>query len=97
MANLPLTLNPEESFQIVIFETLYNIRQLWNTEGEYWTLDINDADNSALALGVKLVAGIFILSQYPGIRFDLKSDSLLTDPGRDDLTDFVFEITDKDV
>lgn len=97
MASLPLTLNPEESFQIVIFNVLYNMRQLWNTAGEYWILDIRDADGNALALGVKLVTGIFLLSQYPGIRFDLKSDSLLADPTRDDLTDFVFEITNKDV
>jgi len=96
MANLPLTLNPEESFQIVIFGNLYNMKQLWNTLG-FWTLDINDENDLPLSLGVKLVAGIFLLKQYPNIRFDIKSESLLADPGRDDLTDFTFEVTNKDV
>ena len=94
---LPLTLNPEESFQIVIFETLYNMRQLWNTAGEFWTLDILNADNEALALGVKLVSGVPLLSQYSQIRFELESADLSADPDRDDLDNFVFEITNKDV
>ena len=94
---LPLTLNPEESFQIVIFETLYNMRQLWNTAGEFWTLDILNADNEALALGVKLVSGVPLLSQYSQIGFELESADLSADPDRDDLDNFVFEITNKDV
>ena len=96
MAKLPLTLNPEETFQITIFESLYNMRQLWNTLG-FWTLDIRDENSDPLAIGVKLVTGIFLLKQYPQIRFDIKSDSLLADPGRFDLTSFVFEVTNKDV
>jgi len=39
---LPLTNNPEESFNISIFETVYLCRQLWNENG-FWTLDIKDA------------------------------------------------------
>ena len=97
MAKLSFTLNPEESFQIVIFDILYNLRQLWNTSGQYWTLDINDEDGNPLVLGVKLVTGIFLLKQYPQVRFDIKSNNIQADPGRDDLTDFVFEITNKDV
>ena len=96
MSTLPLTLNPEESFQIVIFENLYNMRQLWNNSG-FWTLDINDQDNAPMALGVKLVTGITLLKQYPNIRFDMKSDSLLADPSRDDLDTFIFNVTNKDV
>ena len=97
MITFPLTLNPEETFQMTLFEQFYNFRQLWNTAGQFWTLDVRDEDNVALALGIKLVTGIFLLSQYPQIRFNLKSDNLLADPGREDLTEFVFEITNKDV
>lgn len=96
MASLPLTLNPEETFQIVIFNNLYNMRQAWNNNG-YWTLDIRDESNQSMALGVKLVTGITLLKQYPNIRFDIKSDSLLADPTRFDLDTFVFNITNKDV
>lgn len=96
MAKLPLTLNPDESFQIVIFDNIYNMRQLWNTRG-YWTLDIRDENNDPIVLGVKLVTGITLLKQYPNIRFDMKSDSLLADPIRNDLDTFIFNITNKDV
>jgi len=95
MTSLPFTLNPEEFFQIVIFENLYNMRQLWNTGGQYWTLDINDESNNTLVSGVKLVSGIFLLTQYPQVLFDLKSENLLADPSRNNLTDFVFEVTEK--
>jgi hypothetical protein len=95
--NLPLTLNPEETFQITLFDIFYNIRQLWNTVGQFWTLDIRDSDNNALVLGVKLVCGIFLLDQYPQVRFNLKCDNDLTDPSRDNLTEFPFEVTNKDV
>lgn len=97
MSKLPLTLNPEESFQIVIFEKLYNINQLWNTFGNYWSLNIYDQDNNPLVLGIKLVTGITLLKQYPKIRFDIKSDSLLVDPTRFDLDTFIFNIINKDV
>jgi hypothetical protein len=93
---LPLTLNPAETFQIEIFKKLYNMRQLWNERGQYWTLDINDEDNNPLVLGVKLVTGTTLLKQHPSIRFDIKSDSLKTDPTRNDLDTFVFNVINKD-
>jgi hypothetical protein len=97
MLKLPLTLNPEETFQVVIFDILYNFRQLWNVREEFWTLDIYDKNNEPLVLGVKLVNGIFLLSQYPQVEFDLKSSSLLQDPTRNDLTAFSFEVVEKNV
>ena len=96
MAKLPFTLNPDETFQITIFGNLYNMRQLWNTLG-FWTLDIRDENGEELTLGVKLVTGLSLLKQYPHIRFDIKSESVLSDPTRSDLDTFVFEVTDKDV
>ena len=96
MTKLPLTLNPDETFQITIFGNLYNMRQLWNTLG-FWTLSIRDENGESLVLGIKLVTGIFLLKQYPQIRFDIKSESVLADPIRSDLNTFVFEVTDKDV
>lgn len=96
MAKIPLTLNAEESFQIVIFENVYNLRQLWNRRG-FWTLDISDKDNNPIILSVKLVTGITLLKQYPQVGFDLKSDSLLADPSRNDLIDFEFNVINKNV
>lgn len=92
---LPLTNNPEETFNIPIFETLYIIRQLWNENG-FWTLDIKDADGNILVCGVKLVTQTSLLAQYPQLDFDLIS-AVDSDPGREDLDTFNLEVVEKDV
>ncbi len=92
---LPLTDNPEENFRATIDDDIYNFKQLWNTLG-FWTLDISDADNNIIVYGVKLITKENLLKQYPQIRFDLISNAE-TDPGRNDLSIFNLEVTDKDV
>lgn len=93
MAYLPLTNNPEEVFNITLFGTFYIMRQLWNEYG-FWTLDIKLADETVLAYGVKLLAGHFLLRQYPHIPFDIKHDGVI-DPLRNSLDEFKFEVTEK--
>ena len=95
MANLPFTINPEETFSLSINDTLYNFRQLWNTYG-FWTLDIADSTGASLAYGVKIVTGIKLLQQYPKIPFELESVAV-SDPTRNDLDEFILEVTLKDV
>lgn len=92
---LPLTNNPEESFSISIFGTIYLCRQLWNENG-FWTLDIKDASGNILVCGVKLVAQEYLLSQYPQLDFDLISTADL-DPDRNNLNIFNLGVVDKDV
>jgi len=92
---LPLTNNPEEDFQVSIFNFVYNFRQLWNAKG-FWTLDIKDNNKKVLVLGVKIVAGINLLQQFPGVPFDLKNSTEI-DPTRDSLDSFNLEIIDKNV
>jgi len=92
---LPLTNNPEENFNVSIFDIVYIFRQLWNGIG-FWTLDIKDVDGNVLVSGVKLITKEYLLRQYPQIPFDLKSENE-TDPGRLDLESFLLEVTDKNV
>lgn len=92
---LPLTNNPEETFTIKILDTVYNLRQLWNTVG-FWTLDIKDVDGIVIIAGVKIITQDFILKQFPDIPFDLYSDNQI-DPGREDLSTFLLEVIEKDV
>lgn len=82
---IKLANSPDETFSIVINETLYTFRQMWNTLG-FWTLSIFDDAGTALIHNAKLVSGIFILEQYPSIEFDLYIDTEL-DPQRDNITD----------
>ena len=95
MILLPLTNNPEEEFNISIFDNIYIFRQLWNEYG-FWTLDIKDADGNVLVYGVKVITGEDILRQYPHILFSLIGRSE-TDPGRSDLEEFQLEVLSKDV
>lgn len=95
MLYLPLTNNPEETFNISILETIYLFRQLWNDNG-FWTLDIKDADGNILVLGVKIITQEHLLRQYPQLRFDLLSANA-ADPIRTNLDSFLLEVIDKDV
>ena len=90
---LPLTNNPEENFRTPINNIVYSFRQLWNTLG-FWTIDIFDSDGVVLVYGVKIVAGINILQQYPQVPFNLES-TLIDDPTRNNLDTFLLEISDK--
>ena len=92
---LPLTNNPEESFNISILGDIYSIKQLWNENG-FWTIDILDAQSTVLVYGVKIVTQHLILEQYPEIPFDLFSDDE-ADPGRNDLESFLLGVINKDV
>ena len=92
---IPLTNNPEESFNISIFDIVYRFRQLWNEYG-FWTLDINDNDGNVLIYGVKIIAGNKLLNQYPHIPFDLINNSE-DDPTRNNLNEFQLEVVEKDV
>ena len=92
---LPLTNNPEENFNVSVFEIVYIFRQLWNGIG-FWALDIKDVDGNILVYGVKLITKEYLLQQYPQIPFELKSENE-TDPGRLDLESFLLEVTDKNV
>lgn len=94
IGTLPVTSNAEESFNIVILDVIYSMRQLWNTFG-FWTLDIMDEDGNAIVYGVKLVAGINLLYQYPHIPFDLYIDQA-NEPTRNNITDIQIEIYEKD-
>ena len=92
---LPLTNNPEEDFNVLINDSIYTFRQLWNEIG-FWTLDIKDVDGNSLVYGVKIITKEYILQQYPQIPFDLKSENN-NDPGRQNLESFLLEVINKNV
>ncbi len=92
---LPTTNNPEETYNILIYDNIYGIRQLWNING-FWTIDISDKDGNILIYGVKIVTGINLLRQYPQVPFDLIIDSINYDPGRFQLEETVINIVEKE-
>lgn len=90
---LPLTNNPEETFNASVDNLVYSFKQLWNTIG-FWTLDITDPDGVVLVYGVKIVTKERILQQYADIPFDLLSAND-EDPSRHTLDEFLLEVVDK--
>ena len=92
---LPLTTNPEESFNVAIDEITYGFKQLWN-DNEFWTLDIFDPDGVVLVYGVKIVTQEALLQQYPQIPFDLTGLNN-ADPDRNNLNEFQLEVSTKSV
>lgn len=90
---LPLTNNPEESFNISIDDLIYTFRQLWNEYG-FWTIDVSNADGVILVYGVKIITKELILKQYSQIPFDLISDNEF-DPARLTLDSFLLDVVDK--
>jgi hypothetical protein len=85
IGKLPLTTNPEETFSIIISDQIHEMRQRWNNYG-FWTLDVGN-----YIYGVKLVTGIFLLSQYAHIPFDMKIAGDV-EPTRNNLSDLRVEI-----
>ena len=50
--------------QIQIDGNLYFLGFKWNALNEFWVMDIYNADENPLVLGVKIVPDISLLSQY---------------------------------
>lgn len=88
---LPLTNNPSETFSIEIFEVVYNMRQIWNSTAEFWSLDIADVNGVDIVAGVKIVALTNLLAQYIQLPFDLLSTTEI-DPTRNNLNEFILEV-----
>ncbi len=90
-----LTFNdsPEESFNLVILDTIYIFSQRWNTIG-FWTLDVSDESGGPLVLGARIVSGTFIFAQFPGVPFDLYIDSQI-DPSREGIADYILGVYSK--
>ncbi len=90
---MPLTNNPEETFNLSIYDIVYRFKQLWNQYG-FWTLDISDNDGNILVYGVKIITREYILQQFPHIPFDLLGVDDL-DPTRYTLESFKLGISEK--
>lgn len=69
MIEIPLNTNPEQIFNITIDDIKYDMRVIYNSRLESWSVDISQ-NGTALVSGVELLGGVDILGQY---NFDLKN------------------------
>ena len=85
--------DPENTFNTIILDTVYTFKTQRNTLG-FWSLGIFDEDGNPLVYSVKIVAGSFLMSQYPHILFDVYVPGDI-DPTRSNLNEFEMEIWTK--
>lgn len=72
--------------------TTYIIKIVWNSRGGFWTISFYDLDNNPILLGIRIVQGVELLSQYRSYAIpsgelyamDLSRD--FSDIERDDFT-----------
>ena len=84
---LPLTTSPNQTFTSTIpidgSKIKFNFFLRYNTEAEYWVLDISDSSNASLLASINLVCGLNLLEQYSylkiGSAYLVKTDNSLAD------------------
>src|SRR5580658_424570 len=67
---IPLVSQPQTLSVQMPTGVTYNLRLLWCQSDEpCWSLDISDANDDAIALGIPLVTGADLLAQYGYLDF----------------------------
>lgn len=84
---VPLTTSPNQTFTSTIpidgKAIKFNFFLRYNTEANYWVLDISDSSNNNLLVSVNLICGLNLLEQYSYLRigsaYIVKADNSLAD------------------
>ena len=79
---------------VTLGDNEYQLSFVWNTRGEFWSMDIADANGNALLSGVRLVISYPLNTQHPGTGLppgvffvnDPNPDTDQIEPGRHDFT-----------
>lgn len=76
---------------VILDSILYRLRLNWNDDGQYWTLDVCNNDNSELVRGIVVVPNFPLLHAYrrikglpPGELLAVVSSTSISDIGRKD-------------
>jgi hypothetical protein len=65
---IPLIAAPQ-TLAVTLGGNQYNLRVLWNSAASCWVLDIYDASNNPVLLGVAIVTGVDLLRQFGYLNF----------------------------
>lgn len=63
MIEIPLTDSPEQIFNITINDEVYDVRVIWNTRIEQWSISF-EQEGVGVLTGIALAGGVDIFSQY---------------------------------
>lgn len=82
---IPLSANNQQ-FSISIAGNQYLMRVNWR--GSLWMLDISDATNNPLVLGIPLITGTDLLEQYQHLGFGFSLVVICDVSGQENPTEF---------
>lgn len=95
-ANVKIPMSSESSFteSVTLDGNEYILSFKWNTRGAFWSMDIADANSSALVSGIRLAVSFPLNIQHPQlgmpigifIVYDSNPQTANIEPGRDDFT-----------
>lgn len=63
MIEIPLTNKPEQLFNITIAGITYDVRIVWNTRSQQWSISFS-TDGEDIITGIALAGGVDITKQY---------------------------------
>lgn len=89
---IPMLDYAEFSEAVTLDGNLYNLHFYWNTRGDFWTMDIADANNNPLVSGIRLIISYPMILQHteiglpPGqfLIVDPNQKTQYQEPGRED-------------
>lgn len=70
---IPVTPQRTQKFGIALNGIPYNLRFAWNAAHQSWIMDILDADNNRLLMGVPLITGADLLAQHAHLNIGVNS------------------------
>lgn len=65
---IPLQPTPQ-TLTITVAGVQYQLRLIWNTQNDAWTLDISDVNGNPILSGIPLVTGADLLEQFGYLDF----------------------------
>ena len=92
--SIPMSDSAEFAESVTLDGNEYKLHFYWNARGQFWNMDIADANNNALVSGIRLIIAFPLLIQHtesglpPGqfIILDANQKTQFVEPGRYDFT-----------
>ena len=87
---LPIDNTADQSFTVTLDGAVYRIHLRYNSRARFWAMDILDAADTQLVMGLAVRLGIDLLAQYadrfpPGRMFAINYADPYVEPNRDNM------------
>ena len=64
MIQIAFSVVPSQTFPITLDGINYNLKLVWNSRGEFWTISISDANQNTIVSGIKMTLNYGVLQDY---------------------------------